>query len=97
MALKQLKSTVMLLVPQSINYSEGASSVSSCYGQYYQLIQYHRHLVLLNLQPDSQQKICVLLTLVQEGSTQVDTGASTKVIKQVKHNNISKAFYVPVY
>ena len=46
-----------------IDYSEGTSSAPACASRCYQTIQYHKHLVLLNLQHHNQQKICLLFVL----------------------------------
>ena len=74
MALKWVELAVTKLLPYSTDYSEGTSSTPALSCQCYQLTQYNRHVVLLNIQPYCQQKICLLITPVQKSSITGDTG-----------------------
>ena len=75
----------MLSVPQSTDYSEGASNALACSSQCYQPVQYHKYPVPLNLQPHGQQQICLSIILFQKRFHTGDTGANTGIIKLVRH------------
>ena len=71
-ALKQFKPVEKPSVPQSVDYSDSASSAPEWTSHYYRPIQYHKCLAsLINLQPHSEQKICLPTVPVQKVSLRV--------------------------
>ena len=84
-------------VPQSTDYSEGASNALACSSQCYQPVQYHKYPVPLNLQPHDQQQICLSINLFQKRFHTGDTGTNTGIIKLVRHGTIFAKFLETIY
>ena len=68
-------------LPFFINCLEGESSASVPSSQFYRPAQHHKQLIPHNFQPYSQQNICLLIVLVQEGFLLKLVQANTEIIK----------------